>query len=123
MSPAVTTRYAHDPDYAVPPGETREETIQALGMDQRALAVRAGLSEKHVSQIINGRAPITHETAIKLERVTGVPARMWNSLEMSYRERLARIKDKRQLEADLDWLKTIPTGALIKRGVFEKHAD
>ena len=123
MSPVVATRYPHEPDYAVPPGETLEETIEALGIDQRSLAIRAGLSEKHVSRIINGHAAITHETAIKLERVTGVPARMWNNLEMNYRERLAGIEDKRRLKSDLDWLKTIPTNELVQRGIIAKQAD
>jgi plasmid maintenance system antidote protein VapI len=31
---------------------------------------------KHVNQVIKGVASITQDTAIRLERVTGVPARM-----------------------------------------------
>ena len=84
-------RFAYEPDYAVPPGGTLQETIDALGIDQRELAARAGVSAKHVNQIIKGTAPITHDTAIRLERVTRVPARMWNNLEANYREQLARL--------------------------------
>ena len=50
-----TKRYSYEPDYAVAPGETLQET------------------------------------AIRLERVTGVPAGMWNNLEANYREQLARL--------------------------------
>ena len=89
MPTKVTTRYPHEPDYAVPPGETLAETIAALGMDHRELSVRAGLSKKLVDQIIGGHAAITHKTAEKLERVTGVPARMWNNLETNYRKQLS----------------------------------
>ena len=84
-------RYSYEPDYAVAPGETLQETIDSLGIDQRELARRSDLSAKHVNQIIKGIAPITHETAIRLERVTGVPAGMWNNLEANYREQLARL--------------------------------
>ncbi len=42
------TRFEYEPDYAVAPGETLQETIDTLGIDQRELAVRAGLSAKHV---------------------------------------------------------------------------
>src|SRR5207249_11702800 len=67
-------------------GQTLQETIDAVGIDQRELAVRSGLSAKHINQIIKGIAPITHDTAIRLERVTGVPARMWNNLETNRSE-------------------------------------
>ena len=116
-------RYPFEPDYAVPPGRTLQETIDTLGMDQRDLATRAGLSPKHINQIINGIAPITQETAIRLEQVTGVPARMWNNLEVSYREQLAKLEEKKRLENDLTLLKKIPTAELMKRKVIEKHAD
>ena len=112
------TRFPFKPDYAVPPGQTLRETIETLGVGQRELADRAGLSTKHVNQIIKGIAPITHETAIKLERVTGVPARMWNNLEANYREQLARLAENARNETDLDWLRSIPTKELIRRRVI-----
>lgn len=116
-------RHAYEPDYVVPPGQTLQETIDALGIDQRELAVRAGISAKHVNQIIKGVAPITHDTAIRLERVTGVPARMWNNLEANYREQLARLAEKERMEEDLEWLRTIPTKELIQRGVIAATTD
>lgn len=118
---AVTRRYAYEPEYAVPPGRTLQETIDALGMGQRDLATRAGLSPKHINQIIQGAAPLTYETAVRLEQVTGVPARMWNNLEANYREQLAKLDEKQRLESDLVWLKNIPTAELIKRKQIEKH--
>ncbi|MDH5641074.1 MAG: hypothetical protein OEY28_07250, partial [Nitrospira sp.] len=120
---AASKRYAYEPDYAVPPGRTLQETIDALGMGQRDLAIRAGLSSKHINQIIQGSAPLTYETAVRLERVTGVPARMWNNLEVNYREQLAKLEEKQRLEHDLAWLKKIPTAELIERKKIDKHAD
>ncbi len=125
MAPASEqmTGYTYEPDYAVAPGRTLQETIDALGIDQRELAARAELSAKHVNQIVKGIAPITHETAIKLERVTGVPARLWNNLEANYREQLARLAQRKQLEEDLEWLKAIPTRELIARSAIPDTAD
>ncbi len=123
MPRKAKTRYPHEPDYAVAPGETLAETIEALGIDQRELAVRAELSEKTISQIVNGHAPISAETAIKLERVTGVPASMWNNLEATYRERRARIEDRKRLEGALEWLKTIPVRELLRRQLIETPKD
>jgi len=125
MASATTKRrrYAYEPDYAVPPGQTLLETIQSLGIPQRELAERLKLSGKHVNQIIKGVAPITHETAIGLERVTGVPVSMWNNLEANYREQLARIEEKERLQQNLNWLKKIPVKHLVQRGVVEETRD
>ncbi len=116
-------RYPYAPDYAVPPGRTLQETIDALGVDQRELALRTGLSPKHINQIIKGVATISQDTAIRLERVTGVPARMWNSLEANYREQLARMAERHRLQRDLQWLQSIPTKELIRRGAIKDVAD
>lgn len=112
-------RHAYDPDFAVPPGRTLQETIDALEMDQRELAKSTGLSVKHVNQVIKGVAPITQDTAIRLERVTGVPARMWNSLEANYRERLSRLDEpsrRHPCEPRLRKLRGFPGSHFTKRG-------
>ncbi|MDH5670218.1 MAG: HigA family addiction module antitoxin [Nitrospira sp.] len=120
---STRTRYTFEPDYAVPPGRTLQETIDALGMGQRDLATRAGLSHKHINQIIHGVAPLTYETAVRLEQVTGVPARMWINLEANYRAQLAKRDEKERLESDIAWLKTIPAAELVRRKKIEKHPD
>jgi len=60
-----------------------------------------------------------------LERVTGVPALVWNNLEMNYRAGLARIADQERLQtrANMEWLKMIPTKELVSRGVFQQPSD
>ena len=90
MPPRATPRFGFEPDYAVAPGETLQETLDELGMTQKELAVRTGLTPKTINWIVKGKHPISRETAIGLERATGVPAHVWNALEMHYRERLAR---------------------------------
>ena len=116
-------RYRFEPDYAVPPGETLNETLDSLGMTQRDLALRTGMSTKTINEIVKGKAPIMPGTSVVLERVTGVPSKMWNSLETNYREQLAKIADQQRLEEDLDWLKSIPTNELINRDAFERQPD
>jgi HTH-type transcriptional regulator/antitoxin HigA len=81
-----------EPNYAVPPpGETLRETLESLGMSQAELAQRTGRPKKTINEIIKGKAAITAETAIQLERALGVPASFWNNLERNYRETLARL--------------------------------
>jgi HTH-type transcriptional regulator/antitoxin HigA len=116
-------RFAHEPDYAVAPGEVLQETIDALGMTQADLAARTGLSRKTINQIVQGQEPLSVETALRLEKVTGTPASFWNNLEALYRERLARQAERERLAQDLAWLDSIPTRELIRRGVIEHQKD
>lgn len=122
-SSKTKTRIPFEPDYAVAPGRTLLETIETLGIDQNELAERTGLTPKTVNLIIKGKAPLTPQTAMLLERVTSVPARMWNSLECNYREQIARLASNKQLEKQLAWLKEIPTKDLIHRGVLPVTSD
>lgn len=116
-------KHEYAPDYAVAPGETLSEVIENLDMTQKDLATRTGLTEQTIVRILKGEQPITFETANRLELVTGVPARMWNNLEMQYREQLSKIEKQKELERGVDWLKGIPTGELIARGVIPEVKD
>ena len=116
-------RYGYEPDYAVPPGETLQEIIDSLGMTQRQLAARTGLTVQTVVRIIKGEQPITYTTANLLELATGVPARLWNSLEAQYREHLAKLEERERMRADLDWLDGIPVKELQARNLVGRHTD
>lgn len=111
------------PDYAVPPGRTLQETIEALGIDQNELAKRTGLTPKTVNLIIKGKAPLSQHTAILLECATNVPARLWNNLECNYREQVARLASSKQLENQVTWLRKVPTKELIRRGFLKETSD
>jgi len=66
----VRQRYEYAPDSVLPPGETLRETLEALPMSQADLSTRTGLSTKHINQIVQGVAVLSHDTAIALERAT-----------------------------------------------------
>ncbi|MEK6235072.1 MAG: helix-turn-helix domain-containing protein [Planctomycetales bacterium] len=110
------------PDYAVAPGVTLKESLDEKGITQAELSTRTGLAEKTISQIINGVAPISHETAEKLELALGVPARFWNRRELTYREAITRKEELARFEADVKWLKEIPVTELVSRDAIE-HTD
>ncbi|MBW2122556.1 MAG: helix-turn-helix domain-containing protein [Deltaproteobacteria bacterium] len=116
-------KYAFEPDYAVPPGRTLQEVMTSLGMSQKELAKRTGLTVQSLNRIFKGDQPISYETANRLELATGVPASFWNNLEAQYREQLAKINERKRLESELAWLKEIPTSELIQRGVLPAVKD
>ena len=92
------------PDSAIHPGLSLEDELNYLGISQAELAIRGGLSEKHISNIINGKASITVETALKLEKVLGLKASFWTAYQSNYDESLARIEARNKLKEDLDLL-------------------
>jgi addiction module HigA family antidote len=113
----------YEPDHAVAPGDTLRSVLSELGMTQADLALRTGLSTKHVNQVIHGAAPISPETALLLEKATAVPARFWNAREAAYRGRVARAHDREALGEDTAWLKQLPMKELIRRGFVTEGAD
>ena len=120
MAEATTAEYRYDPDLVLPPGDTLMEVLQERGMTQAELATRTGLSTKHINQIVKGRAPITADTALLLERATGVAARVWSNLEVAYREHTSRIEEAERLKQDLEWLAGLPIKQLTLRGWLDK---
>lgn len=112
----TSNHYKYEPDYAVPPGETLLETIEFMGMSQSELAERTGRPKKTINEIIKGKAAITSETSLQLERVLGIPASFWNNLERNYREKLAEIEESERLASNIEWLKEMPIKAMIEYG-------
>ncbi|MEU8279789.1 ImmA/IrrE family metallo-endopeptidase [Microbispora bryophytorum] len=107
---------ANDLDYAVPPGETLKELLEERGMSQRDLAARTGLSPKHVNQLVHGLVPLSADIAMRLETVTGTPARLWNRMEADYRTSLQRLRQHRDWAQYEAWLDEQPVKDLVKRG-------
>ena len=108
---------------AVPPGETIKDELEFLKMSQVEFSKRMGISEKHISHLINGEVALTYDMAIKLESVLGIEASFWNNLESKYREVLARIEEEEKQEKEIEILDKMPVKDLIKRGWINNTKD
>lgn len=115
--------HKYSPDSVSLPGETLEETLEAMEMTQAELATRMGRPLKTINEIIQGKAAITDDTALQLERVLGISASFWNNRERQYREALARLEEKKQLEGQVGLLEEVPLRELVKRGWLERSTD
>ncbi len=102
-------------NYAVAPGEYLEEWIDDHGLSQQRVAELLGSSRKQVNEIVNGRAPITSDTAMRLERVVGIPAKTWLKYEALYRADLARIADEDGLAVHVNEI--APSAVTYLRGI------
>ena len=67
------------------PGELlREDVLLPLGIEVTEAAHRLGMSRTSLSRVINGRAGISPDLAIRLERAGVSTARFWMTLQTNY---------------------------------------
>jgi addiction module HigA family antidote len=111
------------PDKITLPGETVRESLEVLGLTQADLARRMGRPPKTINEIIKGKAAITPDTAIELEKALGAPASFWNSLERRYREVLAHNKARSAYEKQVPLLSQYPYDELAKHGLVRRLVD
>lgn len=104
-------------DVPIPPGEYLSEVIGELGMNQTELAQRMGRPVQAISEIVSGAKAIVPETALQLERVTGVPAHVWTNLESQYRLILARRQDEKSIAAQVSLVADFPYRDLVRLGL------
>ncbi|ABL65965.1 HigA family addiction module antitoxin [Chlorobium phaeobacteroides] len=98
------------------PGDTLAEHLEYTGMTQAELAERMGRPKKTINEIIQGKAQITPETALQLERVVSIPADFWMELERRYRLRLAEIDEAETLLQAKEWANRFPCKAMKNKG-------
>ena len=72
----------HNPPH---PGETlKEDVLPALGLTVTQAAEQLGVSRVTLSRMINGRAAISAEMAIRLAQWLGGSAEVWLRLQLQY---------------------------------------
>lgn len=107
-----------DTQYLSKPGDTIQETIDALSMSQRELAERLGYQASKLNQLIKGEISLTRDMAGKLEMVLGIDALFWLGLEQVYQEEQLRIEQQAQLRKNLTCLDSFPISTLKSLGVI-----
>lgn len=119
---AVERNVGWRPDWSVPPGEILLEALQEREISQSELARRLNRPIKTINEIVNGKASITPESAIQLERALGISARFWIGLEGNYRETLARQAALQELEKETPWLSAFPLREMVRHGILPSSA-
>ncbi|ENI9088517.1 XRE family transcriptional regulator [Listeria monocytogenes] len=77
--------------FLVPTGRVIKNYLEEYSLNQKDLASRINISEKHISNVLRGKSRLTEDLALKLESIfKGVPASYWLNYETKYREYLAR---------------------------------
>jgi len=67
------------------PGKILKELyLDELNMSIAALALRTAISRKHLSNIVNGKVPISTEVALKLAKVFNTTPEIWLKEQLQY---------------------------------------
>lgn len=101
---------------AVPPGETIREMLEDRHMSQKEFSHRLGMSEKHISNLINGKIRLTDEVATRLEYVLGPPAEFWRRREEIYRRKLNLVEEENQIEPEQSIARLVPYSKMANLG-------
>jgi plasmid maintenance system antidote protein VapI len=115
MTSAVQ-HFPYTPDSPAPPGESLKEHLDVEGVSQADLSRRTGLSTKHINQIVQGVAVLSPDTAVLLERATGVPATAWSQLEANWQTYRSRLLDQEKLNDQVSWVANFPLEFLRRAG-------
>ena len=111
-----------DKENVICPGETIKELLIVNNYTQQDLADKLDMDFKTVNQILNGKAPITVETAIKLEMIFNIDAAFWNNLEFNYRKKLKEIREQEEIEQEYVKIKLI-YNEMVKRNLVLQTKD
>ena len=72
------------------PGEILlEDFMKPMGVSARQLAADIDVSPSRISELVNGRRPITADTALRLGIFFGMEPRFWLNLQSEYDMRVA----------------------------------
>src|SRR5437870_3154883 len=71
----------HNPPH---PGEVLQDTVLSSGLTITSFAKRLGVSRVALSRVINGRAAVSAELAIRLAAMLGGSAESWLRMQVSY---------------------------------------
>lgn len=86
-------RYPFDPDWVVPTSEVLAEWLNDHSISPRVAAARLPHEDRAdavvaLTGVLNDD-PVTYDTALLMDRITGIPTRFWLAFEHNYREGLA----------------------------------
>lgn len=84
---------SHDPFAPIHPGEIlREEFLRPADISADTLATTIGMPLNRVADVIDERAPITAELALRFEKALGATAQFWMNLQSAYELELAQAR-------------------------------
>jgi len=106
------------------PGEILLSEINRIGMKQKELAIRTGMTEKHISTVINGSKNISSAFARKLDIALGSQKGTWAKYQAKYDEYVAQVEEANGItEEEISILKSLKdiNDYFLEEGIMHNH--
>ena len=106
------------------PGEILLTEINRIGMKQKELAIRTGMTEKHISTVINGSKNISPAFARKLDIALGSKKGTWAKYQAAYDEYVAQVEEANGItEEEISILKSLKDiiDYFLAKGIMHNH--
>lgn len=115
----MMTDQPFSPKWASSPGETIAETLMQRGISAPDFALKSGLSEDRVQDVISGNSPITRSIAELLHQHLGASVQFWINREEQYREDISKNRSSNLNE----WIKRLPIRDMVHNGWIPEISD
>lgn len=106
------------------PGKILLSEINKLGMKQKELALRTGMSEKHISTVINGSKDISSSFARKLDIALGAENGTWAKHQADYDLYVTQLEEANGIiEEEILILKSMKdiVSFFLEKGIMHNH--
>ncbi len=70
--------------FLIHPGETISDIIVERGISLKNLAASAGVSEKLLQDVVDGKDAISNDLAMAMEKALGIPGSFWLNLQANF---------------------------------------
>ena len=80
------------------PGYYVKDVIDDLEMSQCEFAKRLEITDKTLSKLLSGEAPMSREIAQKMSQMLGTSVDVWLKLQKKYDDKCCRIEQQNELE-------------------------
>lgn len=81
-------------DITLHPGEILQDELEARDIKKSSFAEQLGVKPGHLSELLYGRRHVSAATALKLEKLLGIPAEYWLRVQVYYDLFIERRKEK-----------------------------
>jgi HTH-type transcriptional regulator/antitoxin HigA len=111
------------PGWSIHPGKLLKRILAERNLRQSDVAERAGISAKHLNQLVNESIGITGDVAVRLERALGIPALFWTRAEAEYQAVESTRKSKEALKQHITWVDQFDRPTLLRNDIIHPSDD
>ena len=105
------------------PGYYVKDVIEDLEMSQCEFAKRLEITDKTLSKLLSGEAPMSREIAKKISQMLGTSVDVWLELQKKYEDKCCQIEQLKELERETKCLEDIDYSYFCKLKVVAPTKD